>query len=85
MLANPQPVPRICPSEFPTAPIAETFGGRFDTEGSGQVDRPTVRQSAAPKVSRRELHGELSTGDRGRLCGELVPVSVDLEQPTANR
>src|SRR5262249_10214115 len=76
---------RICPSEFPTAPIAEIFCGRFGTEGSGQGDRPPVRPSAAPRVFRREQDGEIAKGDRGRLSDERALESVDLVQPTANR
>ena len=85
MSANPLPVPRICPVEFPTAPIAEIFCGRFGTEGSGPAERPTVRQSAAPRVSRREQDGEVATGDRGHLYDEEALGSGDLAQPTANR
>jgi hypothetical protein len=69
------------PAEFPTAPIAEIACGRFGTKGSDQVDRPMVPQSVTPRVSRREQHGDFSTGGRGRLCGEMVPVSVDLGGP----
>jgi len=73
-------MPRTCPSECPTAPIVEIFCGKFGTEGSSQVDRPT----GAP-VSRREQDDELATGGRGRLYDERALVSVDLEQSTANR
>ena len=84
MSANPLPALRICPSEFPTAPIAEISCGRFGTEGSGQVNRPTVLQSAAPRVSRRERRDVLSTGDPDGLLVGKAQVSVDLRQPTAN-
>jgi len=83
--ANPRPVLRICPSEFPTAPIAEIVGGKFGMEGNVQADRPMGRQYAEPLGSRQEQDADLSTGDRGRLYGEMVPVSADLEQPIGNR
>jgi hypothetical protein len=83
--ANPQPAPQIYPSEFPTAPIAEIVYCRFGTVGTDRVDRPTVHQSAAPRVSRRERPAEVSTDDHGGLSAETALGSMDLVQPIANR
>ena len=85
MPANPQSVPRICPSEFPTAPIAEIVCDRFDMAGSDQVGRPTVHQSATPRVFRLERHGELSMGDHGHPCGVSVRESMGPAAPIARR
>ena len=73
---NPQQVLQIFHSECPTVPIAETADDTFDMVGTDRADRPTVHQSAKPRVSRQEQHGALSMADRGRLCGETAQGSA---------
>ena len=84
-LVNPQQVLRIFPLESRTAPIAGNGGGRFEMAGSGQADPPTRRRSAVPRGFRRVLLAGLSTGAPDGPCVGKAQVSVDLEQPIANR